>query len=220
MALSANMNRRQKERTTASYPVAASATIYKGSLVCVDTAGYARAGANTAGYQFVGIALDRVVCSATAGSSSVVVDRRPFLVAKTTSVIGDVGQLVYLSDDATVATSTSNKVLVGRAFQVEDSTQLWVDPEGMNGAKGEFNFGTVTFVGSIGGQDSGLRGAALYGIAGVAETGIDATAINFVATAASVGLFTLEAYVGVAGSGGVMYAATNTVVAHWFAATA
>ncbi len=217
-ALAANRETLSKTSPdTCEYGVAASATIYKGAMVCVDTAGYARAAANTAGYRYVGIALDKAVGTTTAGVTRVKVSRDRFLVAKGTAVIGDVGDLVYVSDDQTVATSTSNRVLVGRAENLESSSELWVLPEFTPTAQGEFAFGTSVFVGSLGAIDSGLR-RNLTGVNVTQnETGTDGLVLAVALDANSAGLFTLEAYKMVVASAGVFYAATNTVAVAWTA---
>lgn len=124
MALTAN---RYDERFAAGwqlpFPVAASTTIYKGALVCLNGDGYLVPGADTAGLRFVGVARDGADnSSGGAGDKEVVVVTQGSIVAKKTSAtVGDLGENAYLEDDETLALSTDNDVHAGLIVGVIDS---------------------------------------------------------------------------------------------------
>lgn len=111
-----------------SYPVKASTTIYAGSIVCVlNSTGYAEPGSDTANLVFVGIARRKADnSSGSAGDISVEVDcihgsTWRFAATSLAQADGD-GTQVYVSDDQTVAKSTTNSVKIGRLAYFESAT--------------------------------------------------------------------------------------------------
>ncbi len=125
-ALTENYDAQGKAGALVSYPVASSTHIYKGALVCVNSSGYAVPGADTADYIFVGVAYEE--CNNSTGSDG---DRRvrvlktgSFLYAKDSSAQGDVGDIMYISDDQTVASSTTNSIPAGYVVEVPDSSHV------------------------------------------------------------------------------------------------
>jgi hypothetical protein len=110
-----------------SYPVAASSTIYAGAIVCVDNNGYAVPGSDSANLKFVGIAREKADNgSGSAGDISVEVDcihgsAWRFAATGLAQADGD-GTQVYVSDDQTVAKSTTNSVKIGRLAYFESAT--------------------------------------------------------------------------------------------------
>jgi len=125
-ALTENYDAQGKAGALVSYPVASSTHIYKGALVCVNSSGYAVPGADTADYIFIGVAYEE--CNNSTGSDG---DRRvrvlktgSFLYAKDSSAQGDVGDIMYISDDQTVASSTTNFIPAGYVVEVPDSSHV------------------------------------------------------------------------------------------------
>ena len=95
-----------------SYPMEESTTIYAGSLVCINAAGYAIPGADASGNKFVGVATEKVVNSGADGAKSIEV--RKGCVAHFVNsdlVLTDIEEVCCVMDDQTVEqveTSTNN----------------------------------------------------------------------------------------------------------------
>jgi hypothetical protein len=126
-ALTENYDAQGKAGALVSYPVAEGAHIFKGSLVCVNADGYAVPGADSDDYAFVGVAYEET--NNTVGSDG---DRR-VRVLKTGSFVypadggaaqSDLGKLMYLADDSTVADSTTNSIPVGIVVEAPNSSQV------------------------------------------------------------------------------------------------
>jgi predicted RecA/RadA family phage recombinase len=124
--LTENYDAQGKAGALVSYPVAGSTHIYKGSLVCVNSEGYAVPGADSADYAFVGVAYEET--NNTSGSAG---DRRvrllktgSFVYSKEDAGQSDLGKLMYLSDDNTVADSTDHSVPAGIVVEVPNSSQV------------------------------------------------------------------------------------------------
>lgn len=108
------------DRTTAltsggvsdDYPVAASTTIYEGSLVCVNAAGWAIPGADASGNKFIGVAKERVDNSAGAnGAKRIEVLSGPGCIAEFVNsdlVATDIGEVCAVMDDQTVEQVETN----------------------------------------------------------------------------------------------------------------
>ena len=114
-----------------SVPVAASARIFAGSMVCVGTDGYAVPAADTADLLFAGVATAQADNrSGDDGDVSVVVRRRGrFRFASGSSLDQtSVGGKVYAVDDQTVALAAgvSNSVAVGVIDKAESASSGWV----------------------------------------------------------------------------------------------
>lgn len=110
-----------------SLPMAASSTVYAGSMVMLD-GGYAKAGADSAtGVGVFGIALSTVDNSAgSAGDLSVIVQEGRYLMATGAITQADVGAIAYVSDDATAETTTANSMKAGIVVAVESATEAWI----------------------------------------------------------------------------------------------
>lgn len=91
------------------YPVAASTTIYKGEIACINSSGYLVAGSKTTGLKAVGIAQETVT-AVSAGDASCEVKRGTFLLANLSTDevdLADVGSDCYIHNSNTVcATET------------------------------------------------------------------------------------------------------------------
>jgi hypothetical protein len=102
-----------------SIPMADAIKIYKGSIVCYDTSGYANIGADTASFVCAGIALETVdnnIAGHTAGGQNirVMTGRRFRLVFNGTATQATVGQQVYVHDSGSVDITATNYVGVGQ----------------------------------------------------------------------------------------------------------
>lgn len=128
MALSASADIPRKEAGLQSFPVYANATIYKGALVCINSSGYAIAGANTAGNRFVGVAYEKIVGTSSSGAVNCrVYTMGTFKLTATSITQAMVGQMMYLVDDATVDDFTSRAISVGTLVEYVSTTSGWVD---------------------------------------------------------------------------------------------
>lgn len=117
MALSGNTPQNVVEGDFMDFPVAASQTIYEGSMVGLSS-GYARA--LTAGDTFVGHAFAKAV-EATAADGGVDVKVRSGIyrmkVTLASVAVSDVGKDVYASDDGTYTLTQGSNSYVGRVAQ-------------------------------------------------------------------------------------------------------
>lgn len=110
-----------------NFPVAASTTIYKGSLVMLD-AGFAKPAATAASKKVIGRAKATVVNSGAAGAASIEVEEGIFKWANDGGdavVAADVGATVYATDDQTVSRTATGKTAAGICQQLE-SDGVWV----------------------------------------------------------------------------------------------
>ena len=145
-----------------AFPVAATTTIYKGSKVCLNTAGFAVAGADTAGYKYIGEAYETVDNSAgAAGDRSIRVHRTGIFKMTASSITqAMVGKLMYLVDSGTVDDNSTNFIIVGTLVQYESATVGYVDIGSRDGsalASGPANTIFVRKGGSAGGDGSELN---------------------------------------------------------------
>lgn len=111
-----------------SWPMAASATIYKTELACINTSGYLTNGSNTAGYMFAGIAqADVTDAAASAGATKCLCRIRGGFRAITSGASqAKIGAPVFLADNNTV-TFTPGHVYVGICTEYYSATDIWVE---------------------------------------------------------------------------------------------
>jgi hypothetical protein len=130
-ALSRDRATPYREGLEVEYPVAASIKIYAGSLVCVNTAGYATPAADTSGYRLAGVAMEQVDNSGgSAGAKSVRVRRAGVFEFDAVSITQDmVGTPMYASDDHTFddAAGPTNDIKVGQLVKFVSATKGWID---------------------------------------------------------------------------------------------
>ncbi len=130
-----------KDRATAyrdgieiDFPVAASSKVYAGSLVCVNSSGYAVPAADSAGFKFIGVAMQQVDNSSGANGARSVRVRRTgtfeFDAASITQAM--VGDPVYAVDDHSFddAAGPTNDIKVGVLVKYESATKGWIDIAG------------------------------------------------------------------------------------------
>lgn len=115
-------------------PVDDGDVIYGGAFTCVNAAGYAVPGSDTAGLIFMGVAMERKDNSlGLDGALSVVVRRRGLFKAIMGTAISqaNVGDNVFLVDDQTVdlTANTTNDIFCGIIAGYIDTTHAWIDIE-------------------------------------------------------------------------------------------
>lgn len=116
-------------------PVKASTNIYKGAIVAIDAGGFAVAGADTAGLQVIGIAMEKVLNTGADGAAFVHVDSdREFLFAASSITQAMLGDLMVIVDDNTVddAAGATNDIAVGRLTHFVTTTSGWVFVPGLS----------------------------------------------------------------------------------------
>jgi len=110
-------------------PVAASTTIYAGSMVMVDSAGYATpAAAEVTNNNVAGVAKEKYDnSSGSAGDVWATVQMGSFRLAGTSLVQGNVGEVVYAEDDQTVDDAQSaNEPIAGVLEEFISTSEGWV----------------------------------------------------------------------------------------------
>lgn len=127
-----------KDRATAyrdgievEYRVAANAKIFAGSLVCVNSSGFAVPAADTAGFKFIGVALQQVDNSGGANGAKIIRVRRSgvFEFAAGSITQAMVGDPMYALDDQTFddAGGATNDIKVGALVKYEAAGKGWID---------------------------------------------------------------------------------------------
>jgi hypothetical protein len=110
--------------------MAASTTIYQGSLVALNAAGYAIAGATATTLTAAGMATETVVNAGLAGAASVPVQRGVFGFASDGSLtVANIGKVVYIVDDQTIAATngTSTRSAAGTLVDFNSTDAIaWV----------------------------------------------------------------------------------------------
>jgi hypothetical protein len=128
-ALTQDRNTTRKAGGQAAYPVAAGVKIYAGAMVCLNASGYAVPAADIAGLKFVGVSRQYVDNTNGAnGAQTVLVWKEGVFDFEASGMTAaDVGKPVFVSDDQTVALSTTNAVGCGIITEVESATKVWID---------------------------------------------------------------------------------------------
>lgn len=129
MALSADKEAKRAEGDQKSYDVYQSTTIYKGAIVVLNTTGFAIAGADTANVRFVGISTEKVDNSTGASSAkTVTVDKTGefefTMTSNSTQAL--VGTQVYITDDTTVNSTSTNTIKCGFITEYISATKARV----------------------------------------------------------------------------------------------
>lgn len=120
-----------REGIEIEYPVATGTKIYAGSMVCVNTTGYAVPAGDTVGYRFAGVAMEQVDNSSGGDGAAIVKLRRAgvfeFDAASITQAM--VGMAMYAVDDHTFddAAGTTNDIKVGLLVKYVSATKGWID---------------------------------------------------------------------------------------------
>jgi Uncharacterized conserved protein (DUF2190) len=124
-ALAADRATKYRDGIEVEYLVKTNQQIYAGSLVAVDANGLLVPGADTAGLVFVGVALENVKGDGV--KKCRVRLKGVFNFFSSGRAQADVGALVYLADDQTVALTATNSIPCGRIAKVDSATSVWID---------------------------------------------------------------------------------------------
>jgi len=120
-----------REGVEIEFPVAADTIIFAGSLVCVNSTGYAVPAADVAGYKFVGVALAQADNRGGAnGAKKIRLRRHGVFEFDATSITqAMVGDAMYAVDDHTFddAAGTTNDIKVGVLVKYVNATTGWID---------------------------------------------------------------------------------------------
>ena len=124
-ALSDNYEAKRQDGEIISVPVKASAVIYKGALLVDKGTGFAEPCTDGSGYVFLGVAVEAKTGGSTDGATAVRVYKTgTFQFAKASAADTDRGVLMYIHDDQTVGTSSSNSVAAGYCVDIVSSSVI------------------------------------------------------------------------------------------------
>lgn len=119
-----------REGIEVEFPVAASTKIYAGSLVCVNSSGYAVPAADTSGYKFVGVSMAQADNSSGANGDINVRVRRSGVFEFNASSIAQANLLadMYIVDDQTFDESNpGNGIKCGKLVKYVSATKGWIE---------------------------------------------------------------------------------------------
>lgn len=143
----------RRDGQSAGISLAATAVLFAGTFVCLNVAGAGVAGADTAGYRFVGIAIESADAVDDEDETVEVYVDGVYLVTGSGFAATDVGKPVYLIDDQTVGlanhASVDQHILVGFIEEYKSATEVWVRivPVGKRGPLGEVRQYTIEATG-------------------------------------------------------------------------
>lgn len=124
-AAAADRDAGRKEGELVQGGIAASTTIYKGTLVGYDATGYLEP-KDASGNVFAGVAYEAGVGTASDGVTKIRVERKGiFEFVLATAAITHIGDELYAVDDQTVATTGDHKV--GRAAAFLNAGKIYID---------------------------------------------------------------------------------------------
>lgn len=129
-ALTQDRETARKDFLLKSVPVAASTVIYKGSLVAINSSGYAVPAADSASLRVIGVAYEKADNSAGANAA---IDVRvqtagiyKFAASSITQAM--VGKIMYVVDDQTVDDAVgTNGIKAGRLVEFVATTEGWIE---------------------------------------------------------------------------------------------
>ncbi len=132
--LTEDKNIQRREGVLSEFPVITNDIIYGGANVCVNAAGYALPGADTAALIYQGVAEARVDNTGGGnGAKKVVLRRRGLFLMEFATAISqaNVGDGVFLVDDqlVDVTANVTNHIFCGNIAIYVDTTHAWVDIE-------------------------------------------------------------------------------------------
>lgn len=112
-------------------PVAASTTIYQGTLVFADASGYGVGDDGDGANQFMGVSREKQDnSSGSNGDKTVeVYSRGAFELVGSGFTQADVGKKVYASDNYTITLSATSTTFIGKVVEFVSSTKLIVELE-------------------------------------------------------------------------------------------
>lgn len=128
-ALAADRNTPYQDAELIAVPMAATTTIYAGSLVAANASGYAVPGSTATTLTALGRAEEQAVNAGSAGDKAVLIRRgKAFQFANDAGdpvVQGDLGKSCYITDDQTVSHTSTGKSVAGKVVGL-DSAGVWV----------------------------------------------------------------------------------------------
>lgn len=131
-ALTSDRNTKRRDAYSLSLPMAASATIHGGSIVCVNASGFAVPGSTSATLKAAGVASSGKRNTDAAGTERVDVKKGVHCLSNSASAdaitLADIGADCYIVDDQTVAktSATNTRSVAGKVFDV-DADGVWVE---------------------------------------------------------------------------------------------
>lgn len=127
-AATKDRNTDRKDPGFKAYPVLASTKIYKGTLVAVDSNGYATPASDAAGKRVVGVADAMADNSAGAnGAINVIAREGVYRLAASSITQAMVGQMMYVVDDQTFDDAVgTNGIKAGRLVEYLSATEGWI----------------------------------------------------------------------------------------------
>jgi len=128
-ALSSNFDAQRKDGLLLSYGVEESTVVYKNGLVCANSGGYVQPGADISGMAFVGVAYEKCDnSSGIDGEHSLRIWKNGSFIfnAGFTVLQSHIGDEVYIADDNTVNTTSTNLVKCGVIVEVISSSKIRV----------------------------------------------------------------------------------------------
>lgn len=143
--LTQNRNTSRRDDRKNVYPLAAGVTIYLGSIVCLNSSGYAVPGQTATGLKAVGVALraytpggpgivgdPAVNTGGAAGAVLVEVERTTGKFDSSTTdpiTIANIGTPCFVVDDHTVSATdgSSTQSVAGRVVAIDPDGGIWVD---------------------------------------------------------------------------------------------
>ena len=134
-ALTGNRGTDSRDGLSYKFPVAASTKIYAGSLVAINSDGYAVPAAALAGNKGCpGVAIEYVDNSAGAASAKwVTVKKGVYQFASAGAAQSNVGETAYASDDQTVViVDAGNLPPCGKVVEYVSATSVWVEVFGFD----------------------------------------------------------------------------------------
>ncbi len=165
-----------------SYPILAATTIWQGSIVVVDSDGYAKPGVTATGLKCVGVANTSVVNSGASGAANITVDEGIYQVGNGDGItIANVGDLCYISDDQTVTKGNTNQSICG-VISAVDSAGVWV-AMGLDAAPLPADLSALAATGSA----SGAKLVGIYDSAGKYTGATVEAALSEATTSAALG---------------------------------
>lgn len=123
----ASRDPRRQEGNILPYKQAA-VNLYGGALVSKNAAGFAKPASDTASELFLGV-LDKTSLNASGAAGAKIArvwKHGVYTFATTGAAQADIGVQVYVTDDQTVAKTSTNSVLVGRIVEVLSATSVRV----------------------------------------------------------------------------------------------
>jgi hypothetical protein len=130
-ALTENRYTKHRDGIITAHPVKAAAHIFKGSLVCADSSGYAVPADDAASYTVLGVAIEEADNgSGSNGDVSVRVQAGGVFSFARAGTIGqgDLGAALYVADDQSVGLSAAvtNDIPCGRLEALDGTGAVWL----------------------------------------------------------------------------------------------